>query len=120
MESVYSRSGVRHRGYITSCGTPPEPLTAADLSAITYTVYQVSMTGLAPVTGHTDIAVPLSCVLSPPRSDSKTGGDYNFEHTVSAVATLPFAKRGSSYMVEYVFRDADGEPHVSQIMYRAQ
>ena len=97
-------------------------LTADDVSKITYSIYENVPEGsnlLTPNPGHTAVPVPLSSLISPPAEyvceELGTTTTYNFLHKVSATAALPFPNRNSTYILEYLFYDAIGEPHACTV-----
>lgn len=106
---VSAKQGVRVRMLLTDCsGTA---IDSFSVSAIRYTVYHVYLGQWTAVSGHTDVSVDVTSVTDV-GTDEHSGDDYNFEHCISMQESDPFPERGSTYRVEYVFYDANGEASV--------
>ena len=97
-------------------------LTADDVSRITYSIWENVPEGsnlLTPNLDHTAVSVDISSLISPPAEyvceELETTTRYNFLHKVSATASLPFPRRNSTYILEYLFYDTAGEPHACTV-----
>jgi len=92
------------------------PIVQADISAITYSIYDASEAEWQPVAGHQDQAVTVAdCVFNTPQVDSRWTKDatgYNFRHTPPVGSAPPFPEPDRDYRVYYTFTPADGEPFV--------
>lgn len=88
-------------------------ITQADVASIKYTVYELGYGGSrTAVSGHTAVSCSVaSCVLNTPETDPETGQDYNIKVPISAVSTPPFPKVGTTYEIEVIMTDQNGEPH---------
>ena len=88
-------------------------ITQADVSSIKYTVYELGYGNTrTPVTGHQNVSCSVaSCVLNTPVTDPETGQDYNVRVPISAAVNKPFPNVGSTYEIELILTDTNGEPH---------
>ena len=98
-------------------------LTSDDVTRITYSIYENIPEGsklLTPHPSHSAVPVDISSLISPPAEyiceELETPITYNFLHKVSATASLPFPNRNSTYILEYLFYDAVGEPHACTVV----
>ncbi|MDO4574267.1 MAG: hypothetical protein Q4D98_03535 [Planctomycetia bacterium] len=92
-----------------------ERLQAADVSGLSYTVWQVEMGTRTAVLGHSNVAVPTNCILPESKTSSHTGKEYNVEHRISAAEFMPFPVVGVNYKVVYTFLDASGDKYTCEI-----
>ena len=90
-----------------------EAITQADVASLKYTVYELGYGGSrTAVTGHTNVSCSVaSCVLNTPATDPETGEDYNVRVPISAAVNKPFPNVGSTYEIELILTDTNGEPH---------
>ena len=65
-----------------------------------------------PVTGHQNVSCSVaSCVLNTPATDPETSQTYNVRVPISAAVNKPFPNVGSTYEIELILTDTNGEPH---------
>lgn len=107
---ISSKQGVRIRLLLSDC--EGEALAAESVASIKYTIYEKYLGAWSPVAGHTNVAVATSSVFYPPVEDEHSEQDYNFSHTISMQSAYPFPERGRTYVVEYEFRDVNGEAFI--------
>lgn len=109
--SISSRQGVRCRLLLTDCGG--EALAVEAVSAVKYTIYERYLGAWNPVAGHADVTIPVaSCMCCPPEEDEHLGKQYNFSWFISMKQSYPFPERGRTYVVEFEFRDVNGEAFI--------
>ena len=110
-ETIYpvsAYSGKTFRLTVSDCnGTP---ITSNDVESIKYSVFKKDMGTRTPVTGHTNVSIPLSSIFSELQTSADTGNTYNFEYRISGQSVLPFADYGEYYLVVFTFY-TDGEPY---------
>ncbi len=106
--SVSPYGGVTMRLLVTDC--LGEPIPSDSIAGITYTVYAETYGARTPVVGHEAISVSTACYLEE-KQTSAHGGEYNFEHRISAANALPFPELNQKYCIVYIFTDSIGEPH---------
>ena len=95
-------------------------LLPADVTGIKYSISSVTRvignTTLTPVTGHTNVSVPLTAVLEEPVIDSDlwtaTETGYNFLHSPDVSANPAFSAVDAEYRVVYTLTLAAGNPVV--------
>lgn len=113
LNQVSSYGGILVRMKITDCFG--EPVSKSEVARIQYTVFQELMGTRTPVIGHTQITVPLECLLDTEQISPHTGESFNFEHQISAANSLPFPELHRKYIAVYSFYDSAGEPHPAEI-----
>ena len=111
---INSLSGARFRVLVQDCNG--SNITSADVSRCAYTVYELGdFRGRTPVTGHTDVSVPLTCFLDTPLTDEHSGTAYNFEHFIDVTEHRAFPAWNAEYMVVYSIYDVNGRKYVHEI-----
>jgi hypothetical protein len=92
------------------------PIVQADITAITYSIWDATEAEWSEVAGHQDQPVTVAdAVFNTPQVDSRWTKDatgYNFRHTPPVGATPPFPEPDRDYRLYYTFTPADGEPFV--------
>ena len=115
---INSLSGARFRVLVQDCNG--SNITSADVSRCTYTVYELGdFRSRNPVTGHTDVSVPLSCFLEEIQTDVHSGTAYNFEHFIDVTEHRAFPAWNAEYMVVYSIYDVNGRKYVHEIPCRS-
>ncbi len=87
------------------------PITQADVSTITYTVYEL---GSRPddrtaITGHTDVSLSAANVIYDSLQTDAQASKFNFAHQVPVSVHSAFTTAGRSYQVEYLITPTVGE-----------
>ena len=97
-------------------GDDAEDIVRADVSTITYSIYQLDENdpdARAAVTGHEDASVTVnSVVFDTLQTDDRWTADstgYNFRHTIPISTYEAFAAAGVHYLVEYTVTPATGQ-----------
>ena len=99
-------------------GWDGEPLRQADVSSITYSIYELSDDDppkRTVVVGHENVTLDKTAVLFDEVRSDELASDYNFKHVPEISENDAFATAGTNCFVEYTITPTSGEKWIERI-----